>query len=42
MVFVIVFDRNGSAISRQNLGVPSDDQLANFDDDSRSDRVVAH
>jgi hypothetical protein len=41
MVFVIVFDRDGRVIHRQSLGVLSDDQLANFDNDSRSDRVVA-
>src|SRR5262245_5249511 len=41
MVFVIVFDRSGKVISRQNLGVSPDDQLANFDNDSRSDRAVA-
>ena len=41
MVFVIVFDANGKVIDRHNLGVPSDDRLANFDDDTRSDRLVA-
>jgi hypothetical protein len=40
-VFVIVFDHNGKAIDNQGLGVPSDDLLANFGNDTRSDRTVA-
>jgi hypothetical protein len=40
-VFVIVFDANGKVIDRQGLGVFTNDELANFDKDTRSDRLVA-
>ena len=40
MMFVIVFDHNGKVIDSQGLGVPSDDQMANFGIDTRSDRMV--
>jgi hypothetical protein len=39
--FAVVFDGDGKVIDRQNLGVSTDDQLAKFENDSRSDRLIA-
>jgi hypothetical protein len=40
-LFVIVFDATGKVIDRHNLGVAADEQLANFHNDTRSDRLIA-